>query len=214
MPDLRVPVRKSPLAHRAPIEAEGAAARIAERPFLGKFILRADPNVAVEPLRTALGIGLPFDPLTSSTLGETAFLWMGPDEWMLITPPDGREDMQGRAARALAGIHHQLVDVTDYHTVIEVAGAKARELLMKLTTLDLHPRAFGPGMVTGSVFGKANATIWLPDTEGNPDQIGFQLFVRWSMADYLWCLLANAGREWGMPEQLPIKGERLTIAGA
>jgi sarcosine oxidase subunit gamma len=32
------------------------------------------------------------------------------------------------------------------------------------------------------------------------------------MADYLWCLLADAGREWGVPEQVPIKGEVLTIA--
>ena len=59
-------------------------------------------------------------------------------------------------------MHHQLVDVSDYYTIIEVAGPKAREALMKLTTLDLHPRAFKPGMVTGSVFGRANAMIWLP----------------------------------------------------
>jgi sarcosine oxidase subunit gamma len=32
------------------------------------------------------------------------------------------------------------------------------------------------------------------------------------MADYLWCALANAGAEWGVPEQVPVKGERLTIA--
>jgi sarcosine oxidase subunit gamma len=31
------------------------------------------------------------------------------------------------------------------------------------------------------------------------------------MADYLWCLLAEAGREWGMPREVPVKGERLTI---
>ena len=82
---------------------------------------------------------------------------------------------------------------------------------MKLTTLDLHPRAFRAGMVTGSVFGRANATIWQPlddAAEGGP---AFRLFIRWSMADYLWCLIADAGREWGVPEQVPVKGEVLTI---
>jgi hypothetical protein len=39
----------------------------------------------------------------------------------------------------------------------------------------------------------------------------FRLLIRWSMADYLWCLLADAGREWGMPAEVPVKGERLTI---
>ena len=66
-------------------------------------------------------------------------------------------------------------------------------------------------MVTGSVFGRANATIWqvLDDAaEGGPV---FRLFIRWSMADYLWCLIADAGREWGVPEQSPVKGEKLTI---
>jgi heterotetrameric sarcosine oxidase gamma subunit len=110
------------------------------------------------------------------------------------------------------------VDVSDYYTIIEVAGDQARELLMKLTTLDLHPRAFRPGMVTGSMFGRTQATIWQPPRAGGAggDDDGgeptFRLFIRWSMADYLWCALADAGREWGVPEQIPVTGERLTIA--
>ena len=212
MADLRSPVRRSPLHHRSPVEAELGAARIRERPHLGKLILRANRDEAVGPLRSALGLGLPYDALTSSAAGETACLWMGPDEWMLVTEPGSADRARGAAAEALSGLHHQLVDVTDYYTVIEVAGLKARELLMKLTTLDLHPRAFPPGMATGSVFGKSNATIWLPLDASEAGGPGFQLLIRWSMADYLWRLLANAGREWGMPEQLPIKDEQLTIA--
>jgi sarcosine oxidase subunit gamma len=212
MPDSRAPLRLSPLRHRTALEAPGAAVRLGEIPFVGKFILRADPHEAVGPLRTALGLGLPFDALTSSTNGETSFLWLGPDEWMLITGA-GEADRRAEAARAaLAGIHHQLTDVSDYYTVIEVAGPQARELLMKLTTLDLHPRAFRPGMVAGSIFGRANAILWQPAEAGDSGAPTFHLFIRWSMADYLWCLLANAGREWGLPEQAAIKGERLTIA--
>ena len=205
MPD----TRRSPLFHRPPVQGEAGALRMEERPFVGKFILRADPQSAVEPLRDALGLGLPFDPLTSAASGETSLLWMGPDEWMLVTAPGDAAGRSAAARAALAGIHHQLVDVTDYYTIIEVAGAKAREALMKLTSLDLHPRAFKAGTVTGSVFGRANAMIWLPHAAG--DEL-FRLFIRWSMADYLWCLLANAGREWDVPEQVPVKGERLTIA--
>jgi len=115
------------------------------------------------------------------------------------------------AEGALEGLHHQLVDVSDYYTVIDVAGRKSRELLMKLTTLDLHARAFILGMVAGSVFGRANALLW--QTRSDADEAGpaFRLFVRWSMADYLWCIVAEAGREWGMPEQIPVKDEKLTI---
>ncbi len=209
MADVAPPVRRPPLAHRAAIAGDGV--RIAERPFLGKFILRADPHEAVERLRVALGLGLPFDPSTSSTNGETSFLWMGPDEWMLVTAPGEAESRSREALEVLAGTHHQLVEVSDYCTIVEVAGPRARELLMKLTTLDLHPRAFRPGMVTGSVFGRANATIWQIADDGVEGGPVFRLFVRWSMADYFWCLIADAGREWGVPEQAPIKGETLTI---
>ena len=205
------PFRRSPLFHRPPVQDEAGAFRMEERPFVEKFILRADPRISVEPLRAALGLGLPFDPLTSSTAGETSFLWMGPDEWMLVTAPEDAVARTTAARAALAGTHHQLVDVSDYYTIVEVAGPKAREALMKVTTLDLHPRAFKAGMVTGSVFGRANAMIW--QTSGDAEAGGpvLRLFIRWSMADYLWCLIANAGREWGVPEQVPVKGERLTI---
>jgi heterotetrameric sarcosine oxidase gamma subunit len=203
------PFRRSPLFHRPPIQGEGGSLRMEERPFIGKFILRADPKASHLLLRAALGLGLPFDPLTSSTSGETSFLWMGPDEWMLVTSAGEAEGKFTAARNGLAGVHHQIVSVGDYYTIIEVAGAKAREALMKLTSLDLHPRAFKPGMVTGSVFGRVNAMIWLPlGSEGE----AFQLFIRWSMADYLWCAIADAGREWGVPEQVPVKGEALTIA--
>jgi heterotetrameric sarcosine oxidase gamma subunit len=209
MADLNFPAQRSPLTHRKPLSGTNGAVRIAELPFLGKLILRADPEAAAERLRAALGLGLPFEPLTSATQGETSFLWLGPDEWMLTTAPGGAAEQAAKAGEALAGVHHQLVDVSDYYTAIEVAGPKARELLMKLTTLDVHRRAFHAGMVAGSVFGRANATLWLPLDKA--DEEAFRLFIRWSMADYLWCVVAEAGREWGVPEEEPIKGETLTI---
>ena len=211
MAELAAPVRRSPLAHRVAIAGEAGAIRAEERPFLRKYILRADPHEAVELLRSALDLGLPFDALTSSSSGATAFLWMGPDEWMLVAAPDDAGPIQ-RAAQALAGTHHQLVDVSDYYTAIDLIGPKARELLMKLTTLDLHPRAFRAGMVTGTIIGRANAMLWQVQDDAAESGPAFRIFIRWSMADYLWCLLADAGREWGMPPQIPNKGERLTIA--
>ena len=211
MADALPPMRRSPLFHRVPVSGTEDAVRLSEAPFVEKFILRADPHAAVEPLRAALGIGLPFDPLTVSTGNGASFLWLGPDEWMLVSEPDLESEIAAKARASLAGLHHQLVDVSDYYTIVDVAGPKARALLMKLTTLDLHPRAFRAGMVSGAVFGRANATIWQSADDTEREGPAFRLFIRWSMADYLWCLLADAGREWGVPEQVPISGEQLTI---
>ncbi len=209
MAEPRTSFRRSPLFHRRPLEGEAGAVRIAERPFLGKFILRADAQAASDRLRAALGLGLPSEPLMSASQGDISFLWLGPDEWMLVTAQAEAKERASTARGVLVGVHHQLADVSDYYTIIEVAGPRARELLMKLTTLDVHPRVFRGGMVAGSMFGRANAFLWLPLAAR--DANAFNLFVRWSMADYLWCLIADAGREWGVPEETPIKGETLTI---
>jgi heterotetrameric sarcosine oxidase gamma subunit len=204
-----IPIRRSPLSERAPIEARRGAVHLAEMPFLGKHILRVDPKAGAAAVKKAAGVELPVTPLTASVSDDAALLWLGPDEWMLVTQADEGGTIAAKLAEALAAKHHQLVDVGDYYATIDVHGPKARELLMKLTTLDVHPRAFAAGQVTGANFAHANATLWLvSDIDGDAT---FRLFVRWSHADYLWCALADAGLEWGMPEQHPVGGEKMVI---
>ena len=205
------PHRRSPLFHRRPIEGDDGAIRMVERPFLGKLILRADPSLVMDLIHGSVGQKLPLEPLTSTTVGVTSILWLGPDDWMIVTSPEEAGPRLAAARAALVQVHHQLVDVGDYYTIIELSGPRTREALMKLTTLDLHPRVFKTGIVAGSVFAHANAWVWqTADDEADGGPI-FRLIVRWSMADYLWCVLAEAGREWGMPREVPVKGERLTI---
>ena len=76
---------------------------------------------------------------------------------------------------------------------------------MKLTTLDLHKSKFGPGDVAGSNFGGSTATLHMT----SDDPPAFDLYVRRSFADYLWCALAESGREFGLPEQTPRGGEAM-----
>lgn len=208
-PDSR---RRSPLHHRPAIKAMEGAARMAEVAFLGKLVLRVDPAAGDGAVTGVIGVSLPAEACTASRQGETAILWIGPDEFWIITPPDAQTALAAGLAQALAGIRHQVVDLSSYYTAIELAGPHVREMLMKLTTLDLHPRAFGAGQVAGSMFGRTQAVLWQVEAdEAGPDEAGggplFRLFVRRSMADYLWCLMAEAGREWGMPRQAPLAGE-------
>ena len=77
---------------------------------------------------------------------------------------------------------------------------------MKLATLDLHPKAFKAGMGVACLIGRCNP--WLRQTredtaEGGP---AFEMTIRLSMADYLWCLLSEAGEEWGLAAPAP-KGQ-------
>jgi sarcosine oxidase subunit gamma len=199
-------MRRSALHHRAAIKAMEDAARLAEVPFLGKLVLRGDPGKLGKAVTDAVGVSLP-GACTATRKGDTAILWIGPDEFWIVTPEDAQSELAEKLGSALSGVHHQVADVSSYYTAIDLAGPRSREMLMKLTTLDMDRSAFTEGQVAGSNFGAAQATLWqsgADDADGGPV---FRLFVRRSMADYLWCLLAEAGFEWGMPRQAPLSGE-------
>ncbi len=184
---MTAPEMQTALAHRKPLSAPDKAVEMAEAPLAGKLILRLDAAIA------------PFDlpgPCAFVTDKRTDILWLGPDEWMFVTPLEDARERLAALKEACAGLHHQLVDVSDYYTTIRLAGPRAAETLMKLTTLDLHPRAFAPGSVAGTNFAKTAA--WLLRRKEH-----WEIIVRWSMADYLWSMLAGAAREFGLPDQPP-----------
>lgn len=204
-------LRRSALHHRFPITNQEKNLRLEERKFLSKLILRGAHDVVNAGADKALGIGLPkFSPHTAR--GDAVdVLWMSPDEWLIVGETDTELSMATALEDALAGKHHQVTDVTDYYTVLSLQGAAARAVLMKLTMLDVHQRAFKAGEVRDTMLMHTQATLFqrLDDAvEGGPV---FDIFVRWSMADYLWCLIAECGVEFGLPAQKPITGERLVI---
>ncbi len=199
--------RRTPLHTRKPLEAPGGAARIAELPFLGKLVLRVDPQAGSKAVEAATGVPLPAEACTATGDADTAILWIGPDEFWVITPRDGETAAAAALEQGLAGLHHQVADIGSYYTAIEIAGPRAREMLMKLTMLDVDARAFSAGQVAGSIFAAAQAYLWQVTGDDQPGGPAFRLFVRRSMADYMWCLLAEAGFEWGMPRQTPVGGE-------
>lgn len=199
--------RRSPLHHRKPVKAMEGAARMAEVPFLGKLVLRVDPKVGDKAVTKATGASLPANACTATGNTDTAILWIGPDEFWIVTAENGESALAEALRDGLATVHSQVADVTSYYTTIELAGPRAREMLMKLTTLDLDRRAFAAGQVAGTMFGAAQANFWQLEADDKKGGPVFRLFVRRSMADYLWCLVAEAGVEWGMPRQQPLGGE-------
>jgi sarcosine oxidase, subunit gamma len=211
MTDTHTALRRSPLAHRSTIKAMEHAARLSEVPFLGKLILRGDPAKIAKAITDVVGVSLP-TACMATRKGDTAILWTGPDEFWIVTPDGAQTGLADKLGKALSGIHHQVTDVSSYYTTIDLAGPKAREMLMKLTTLDMDRSAFTEGQVAGSNFGAAQATLWQTASDGEEGGPVFRLFVRRSMADYLWCLLAEAGFEWGMPRQAPLSGETWRLA--
>ncbi len=196
-------LRQSALAHRglrrAAAEAPAAAGvTLQERPFRAMVDLRGDAGDVgfLSAVREGLGVALPLEPNTTARDGSTTALWLGPDEW-LISAPAGEEHVLVPAFRASLGDRHAaVIDVSESRTVIAVSGAKARDLLAKGCTLDLHPRAFPVGACAQTGLARAGVLLYLVD-----EAPSFEITIPRSYADYLWTWLADAAREYGVALQ-------------
>ena len=184
--------RRSPLGYRTAQRTADGSIAITQRPFEGKLILRGDPSVIGASVADMMGARLPAKVHETTTGPRGTTQWLSPDEWLIITTPDAEAALIRDLTAALTGKHHQIANVTDYYTTIELSGAHAREMLMKIATVDFDARTFRSGMGATTNLGRVNA--WLRATADD----SFDIVIRISMADYLWCLLAESGREWGL----------------
>lgn len=192
--------RISPLGHYMTTVADatlggGARVKIFERPFLGHLDLRGDPSdhEFLEGVERALGLALPVEPNTVSQGDGKQALWLGPDEWLIVTPSDEQGSVADRLVGALGGAHSSVTDISGGQTLINLSGERAREVLAKGCSLDLHPRAFGEGMCAQTLVAGANVILRWAGPEPS-----FNLIVRRSFADYLARWLHDAALEYGV----------------
>jgi sarcosine oxidase subunit gamma len=175
-----------------PVRFEAQDVRLRERAFLGHIGLRCDPadSVSTGAIERVLGCSLPRTPNTFRVAAVAdRVLWLGPDEWLILAP-EGREPALVQALRQAAGDGFAaVVELGSGQTVIELTGARAREVIAKGCPLDLHPRAFGPGRCAQSRLARTLVTLAQLD-----DAPTFELIVRRSFADYLWQWLLDASR--------------------
>lgn len=190
------PLARSPLeGHTGPVGGPSdAGVVLSERRFQGKVNLRGpvDDQAFRSAVAGAVGIEPPVAPGTVATGADRAILWLGPDEWIVVTPPGDEAGVKVALDAALVGMRASAVDVSDNYTTIRVAGPKARWVLAKGWAVDLHPRAFGPGRVAQSNLALANAILRQTD-----DAPGYEVLVRPSFAKYLWDWLTDAALEVG-----------------
>ncbi|MDX3524329.1 sarcosine oxidase subunit gamma [Streptomyces scabiei] len=177
----------------AATRASGGAIRLAELPFLTQLDVRLDPKgAAADAVGLALGVPLPLEPDTVVRAGELTALWLGPDEWLLVGPPGGARELENRIREAAGEEPVSVTDVSAQRTAVLVAGAGARDLLAHGCSLDLHPRAFGPGRCAQTTLGRTQVVL----VAREEPSAGFWVLVRSSFAGYLADWLLDAATEY------------------
>lgn len=175
---------------RSPLHGAVLPAGLREVPFLTQVDLRVDP--ADGPARDAVEsvVGpLPLEPNTFTGGEAGAVLWLGPDEWLLVGPPDGAAALEGQLREALGDEIGRvaIVDVSANRTTLELAGLTARTALESGCPIDLHPRAFGAGRCAQTLL--ARASVILQQLDDGPR---YRLYVRPSFAAYVAAWLTDA----------------------
>jgi sarcosine oxidase subunit gamma len=84
----------------------------------------------------------PEQPNRCSAAGAAAVLWLTPVEWAIVGLAPA--EVAARAARACGTALHDVADLSDGRVEFALHGARARALLAKGCSLDLHPRALAP----------------------------------------------------------------------
>lgn len=190
--------QESPLAgfrFHETVDPEEAGLRIEERALPGHVNLRGDYSDALfaASVRSALGFDVPVAPNTFvSRDGKTA-VWLGPDEWLLVSEPGDEAALIQRLRRALTGIHSSVTDVSGGQTVLRLSGPNVRDVLAKGCTLDLHPRSFGAGQCAQTNIAHAAATLLQID-----DSPTYDVVVRRSFAGYVALWIEDAANEYGL----------------
>jgi sarcosine oxidase subunit gamma len=148
MPELVLresPLARFDLAKRATeaTEATGAAGLVVrEHAFRGHINLRGD---AKDPHFTGavggvMGDGLPIVPNTLTELDGISMYWLGPDEWLIVTPDDRRVAILRQLREVLAKLHVAITDVSGGQTALHLHGRHVRDVLAKGCPIDFHPR--------------------------------------------------------------------------
>ncbi|MES4908601.1 MULTISPECIES: sarcosine oxidase subunit gamma family protein [unclassified Streptomyces] len=193
-------LRQSPLAHleermRAAAVSGSRGVTLTEWPFITMVNLRVDPaSEAADRIGKTLGAPLPRQCGHTATSGPHTAVWLGPDEWLVLSQAEGTA-VAAELRDALAGAPGSVVDVSANRTTLELSGPAARQVLEKGCPLDLHPRAFGPGQAVSTTVGPVAVLLWQVD-----DAPTYRLFPRSSFADYLARWLIDAMSEYRGPE--------------
>jgi len=191
-------LRRSPLHHlddrlRAAAVPGDRWGSLRELPFLAMVGLRVQPgSAAAERIGGLLGAPLPpYGTVAGS--GPHAALWLGPDEWLVVSTAE-HGPLTADLTAALGEDAGAVVDVSANRTTLELSGPSARATLEKGCPVDLHPRSFGPGHAVTTALGRVPLLLW------QTGEHTYRLLPRSSFADYVARWLLDAGSEYAGPE--------------
>lgn len=165
------------------------------------------------PIGTGQGVGTPPDgspapletPSVNTALGElptansvipVRCCRLAHDHLLLLTPPEDAATARETLTEAVASVERtHVTDVTSVLAGIALVGPRARDVLRKLTALDIRPTALDDGACAETALAGVHALLLRADLGSLP---AYEIYVTRDVAEFVWDTLCDAGREYGM----------------
>ncbi len=154
---------------------------------------RGQAAAAAQAAMTAYGKAAPSKPQAVSAEGAL-LLWSGPDQFLVLSRRGDGSAME-RARSAFAGVA-SLSEQSDGRALLRISGARVRDMLAKVCSLDLHAAAFPAGAAAATSIDHTSVNLWRGEDSGGEPV--FHLLIFATFAESLWHTLLDSGAEYGI----------------
>ena len=156
---------------------------------LAMLTVRGDQTATLsEAIKRAIAIDLPHQS-SRSTAGAVTFIWAGYGQWLAIGAPS--DDLAQRLASCV-GASGSVVYLRGGRTIIRIAGARARDGLMKVVPVDLDDAVFTTQSAALTAAEHIPVALWKVD-----DAPTYAIACPRSYAESLWAALLASFAEYG-----------------
>jgi sarcosine oxidase subunit gamma len=94
-----------------------------------------------------------------------------------------------------------LAEQSDGRSLLRISGARARDMLAKVCSLDLHPAVFPVGTAAATSIDHTSVNLWRGAASSG--EAVFYLLVFATFAESLWHTLLDSGAEYGITIDAP-----------
>ena len=152
----------------------------------GMLLLRGDVSARAK-FSTCLGMDIPQAPNTVSSAGERSVLWLGPEEWLLVTSEKDEAHLASELLQTVEGVYAAVIIVSDCYTVLNLSGTQSLDVLAQGYGIDIFPEEFIIGQCVCCAFARTTAILRPFKNAGI-----YQLIVESSYASYIELWLRKA----------------------
>jgi len=141
-----------------------------------------------------LGIILPKEACSTSTKEQITCIWLGPNEWILVSNDTINKESNDYELEKLLFKDISktnlgaVTNVSDHYTIFNLTGSNVFEILSKGSPFDFNSENFGDNKAVQTILNHVDVTIHRK-TKENVD-----LYVRRSFSDHLWSWIKDSAR--------------------